>query len=862
MTSPLRRQFDIHPSSEDLPSSHTLHDRPGTTSPISHPYAFPIDDHPHTAPLVSTNSHDSDPFRSPPMRPSQSTGATAPSTSFLHPRYPNRSLKNTISSPDLRQSRRSPKLLSIPKVRDRWLSPETWCDALFLPRPRLKDGSIDYGKRIVSPPGSPVAQLKQADMLSRVVAHSKSMVNLQQRQDPGPSTFIPRDLPSAPSVKVPRPKSFALDDLALPSPAPSLSRYATYWNTSYIEISNTAPYRVLEEGQILEHQRKKWQMQATSSFQNSRTRNLSRARTKSQTKRDKGLDSKQKHPHMDFLAARSFAGNQDPIPVLTHSPTESRFGTIKSSHGRSNSLSKTLSMTKTHSRTHSRSDSWGKSAMKLATGVLCNGGEPSPYEEKQAGFEDALHTDGTRVIRFEDPSTSAIDPALLSRDTPSQASSGADVRVGIALSTPPMEDRESIRLPSHPYAQGGVYSYSSPVQADFAGPHPSSLDAAEPERTDVSLRHRLPPRAAHPYALYADHEPVQQQAIPKGRVTSEVSDSSKMWAQLGDGELREIRPDEIQYSPYMTGVGSPTRSPVRQSGTIYDMVGVAEALANAVRSRDSGFGGSDEHPYSSHLNRQAVEYDATRPVYRQRADADDILGPSSKSPSPASSPSVNNPTPPPVVQRPSPSPYQKYSSDSSTSNDRTPDTSSSHASPRPLGNVDDLDNFRDLFYRPNLTRKESTRSQLSNLARQLSQEFEELNQGSDRHLSSGTHASHSGSERSGGRREAIQFVFSDIPEDSSGVRVLSQRGSILPFHPSITIPEDVESSSVLEKSPDEESDGASHYVCIRLGDDANVVLRAIPIGACRANSDASCGLQHSSDLIYGPVRVGSSLPAG
>ncbi|EEB88000.1 hypothetical protein MPER_14420, partial [Moniliophthora perniciosa FA553] len=39
--------------------------------------------------------------------------------------------------------------------------------------------------------------------------------------------------------------------------------------------------RVLEEGQILEHQRKKWQTQAINSFQNERARTLSRSRTKS-----------------------------------------------------------------------------------------------------------------------------------------------------------------------------------------------------------------------------------------------------------------------------------------------------------------------------------------------------------------------------------------------------------------------------------------------------------------------------------------------------------------------------------------------------------------------------------------------------
>ncbi|KAF9027098.1 hypothetical protein BDZ89DRAFT_1160919 [Hymenopellis radicata] len=795
--SPLRNQFvvdTVQRSSEDPPSSHTLFERPATASPTHHPYAyqFPTDDDdnlPHTAPLVSTNSNDSDPFRSQPMRPSQSTGPTVPSSNFLRPASARHSLKNSISSPDLRNSRRSPapsqsKPSSSMKSRDRWLSPETWCDALFLPRPRFKvkeDGSINYGKRVVSPPGSPVVtSFTPADMMSRVVAHSRSMVDLQPRQDPGPSTYIPRDLLLSNSARAPRPKSFALDDLALPSPVPSLSR-------------------VLEEGQILEHQRKKWQMQAQGSFQNRRTRSFSRARTKSQ-------GAKQKHPHMDFLAARSFAGNQEPIPIIKRSPTESRFAHSKSTHTHSTSLSKTLSNTKTHSRTHSRNDSWGKTAMKVATGVLCNVGDPSPAEEKRAGFEDALHADGTRVIRFEDPSMAALDPVLLLRNTPSQASSGSDVRMGIALSTPPIDDRESLQLPSHPYAQGGMYTYNGPspaVHADFAGPHLSAIDTPEQD-ADVS-RHRLPPRVkAHPYALYADRDPVEQKDLsPRVVVDREIPTPLKMWAQIDDGEVREVRPDDIHYSPYMSEAGTPVRSPARNSGFIYDMVGVGEALANAVRSRDSGFEAGDEHPYSSHLHRQPVDYDATRPLYRQMADKSGNAALASKGDSPISSSSVNiNGTPPLPLSRPSPS--SKNNSDGTASNDRTPDTSSSQASPRPLGNADDLENFRDLFYRPNLSRKTSTRSQLTTLARQLSQEFEELNHSAERHISGGTHIS-SGSERSTVHRDgAIQFVFSDIPEGSSGARVLSQRGSIPPFHPSISIPEDVEASSVLEKSPDEE----------------------------------------------------------
>ncbi|KAG2119193.1 hypothetical protein DEU56DRAFT_137141 [Suillus clintonianus] len=79
-------------------------------------------------------------------------------------------LKPSVSTPNLsatshgkQPSQQSTK--STPPVSgvDRWLSPETWCDALFFPRPRLRSERAhgQYGGssgRIVSPPITPVAE--------------------------------------------------------------------------------------------------------------------------------------------------------------------------------------------------------------------------------------------------------------------------------------------------------------------------------------------------------------------------------------------------------------------------------------------------------------------------------------------------------------------------------------------------------------------------------------------------------------------------------------------------------------------------------------------------------------------------------
>lgn len=134
----------------------------------------------------------------------------------------------------------------LPKAKDRWLSAETWCDALLFPRPRLKSGIVPTlggggSGRIVSPPGSPVRRsgstgTQEPSVVSRVLAHSRSLMDLNT-----PAGFSSSySYPPATSVaheRVPRavprpglqPTTFAQDDLALPSPVPSLRRYVLFY---------------------------------------------------------------------------------------------------------------------------------------------------------------------------------------------------------------------------------------------------------------------------------------------------------------------------------------------------------------------------------------------------------------------------------------------------------------------------------------------------------------------------------------------------------------------------------------------------------------------------------------------------------
>ena len=205
---------------------------------------------------------------------------TAPAY-LLPARRPSRlSLKASMSTPNLRAATGAGAVL--PKGKQRWLSAETWCDALILPRPRFAlrviDGEGGSG-RIVSPPGSPIwphemeqsvverasagagagasagagARVGAGVAKVKLLKKSQSAIQLssrpgppspprlvpvkqEPRPEPGPSNIAqPQPIPASAStnliagssnthLKPFRPKSWALDDLALPSPVPSLAK--------------------------------------------------------------------------------------------------------------------------------------------------------------------------------------------------------------------------------------------------------------------------------------------------------------------------------------------------------------------------------------------------------------------------------------------------------------------------------------------------------------------------------------------------------------------------------------------------------------------------------------------------------------
>lgn len=134
-------------------------------------------------------------------------------------------LKASMSTPDLRSASRQPAMYI--KAKTHWLSAETWCDAFMFPRPRfllrhLEEDSTTPKHRLTSPVESIISEPKEAPAEPKSLKKSQSVSELRTSNF---SKVVPvrTERNNAPqSRSVPRPRSFALDDLALPSPMPSL----------------------------------------------------------------------------------------------------------------------------------------------------------------------------------------------------------------------------------------------------------------------------------------------------------------------------------------------------------------------------------------------------------------------------------------------------------------------------------------------------------------------------------------------------------------------------------------------------------------------------------------------------------------
>ena len=614
-------------------------------------------------------------------------------------------------------------------------------------------------------------------------------------------------------------------------------------------------FSVLEQGEQLAIERKAWQLQAQSSFGNKQARTLVKSRSKSLVNgRRKGH---QTQTSLDYLAAQACLGNQNLHPSLSTTDlyTTNTSSSRKTSHSKNTSLAPTLSKSsKSHSRNHSGGDSWSKPAVKMAISpaVIC--GFPATNDEvtmlevenpRAASLEGALKRDGTKVIRLADPVHLPVDrgppintsPESSIRLSPS-LSNGSDRRVGIALGTPPLRDDQSDSSfhPSHPYAQGGL-SFSVPPSnqtrtdrgVEFAGPHPSVNSRVDISQIPDSLaRHKLAPHLyLHPYGQrdsYLD----QNGLLAQYRSGDETPYPNKMWAQLSPGVLREILPDDIQYSPFTPPVSATSHDSIMQ---INDTIGVGEVLVNAERVGRSQASRPETNdvdvgviPIISQVDRDKQSQNSLPELEPRiiRQPVENNLPPSEDSGALVKKPSLTNQIVPSPRKRHSPSPLLLSNRAISTS-PVTSISSSPPLTPRRLGSPNDLESFQDLFYRPSndlqrspieaalpdtpspphfsaswdrSARRHKTESGLTSLARQLSQEFDLITRERERSSQHSSLQSSIRQQRGNISRQTTVHSLEFVSEEASHSETVPDIHSraISAFQPSDTLPEDVESS--------------------------------------------------------------------
>jgi serine/arginine repetitive matrix protein 2 len=850
---------------QDRPVSEQPQNKTSASSkPHPYAYVFPsaaLGVEPHPPPTqVATSTQSA----------SKTRGTLAVSEEGAYPTHlahtraggPLTALKSSISVPNLRAHSERPPA---PVNRDegtgasRWLSAETWCDALIFPRPRFK---VEHAREDgpARSAGSPEKRRRQSTSVEGSAAGTGTLTSLTSRQldqisagcapaaaaGSSPKQMrrrnvtLPGSLGKRPSTAPGTSRegasqedaggaagressTFAKDDMALPSPTPSLDRYVLPKDHLLIGgfFDRLFFCRVLEEGATLEVERQAWQRQAAQSFQNKRSRSLSRTRSKSFTHgrtRSQRRGGTDKASGSNTDATGSVQIRSDPTHIRPRrgnsrgKPNSARGGTVPPPPSTANSHSRASHHARTSSKSssgksHSRASSWSKSALKLAKaspfGVLCGvgggaGAPPSPPSEGAGALERAIKSHGTKRVRLGQPlemeerwrdgqqSTSprrTTPETLEARNTASPSPSSENV--GVALSTSEA-DLPSIRMPDHPYST--AYSPCvSPVaesdrrpsvKVDYAGPHPveTPVLSHRPSLNDVSTRHRLPPHAMlHPYAQGADPPPASTSASSEAvirtrpRSDSLVPPAEKLWVPGPSGEVHEVLAEEIQYSPYIPEALSPVEGhyPIPHAYILPDKNRETKLQADDVLDSAFGVTRREEETHEADVKQPEAPREVDLAIESNLPEVhrrEELLTPVS--------PTSNHS---PQAARRKPVNYNRSTrptfSDTATTSSldvlhpmraraeirseiRDEDSSGSSplvASPqsaRPLYSADDLDRFRDLFYRPGQPASDggpSSRARASNnedipwdvgssrsasglttLARQLSEELEGL----------------------------------------------------------------------------------------------------------------------------------------
>lgn len=213
--------------------------------------------HPYAYAIPRNNMEGSS--KTPLIPPLSTFTASSNPNGIEHPRFPftqlaRPKLKDSTSTPDLRKSaflhdtivtpgipivNFTPQLKATSHfvVKDRWLSAESWCDAVLFPRPRLKTEflpALGVGSgRIVSPVEFDSTGLREPGVASRVLAHSLSLGDLNSPVGLSSSYAYPhtstRERDPQTSRTGMQSSALTQEDRAPPTPVPSLAQSVFYF---------------------------------------------------------------------------------------------------------------------------------------------------------------------------------------------------------------------------------------------------------------------------------------------------------------------------------------------------------------------------------------------------------------------------------------------------------------------------------------------------------------------------------------------------------------------------------------------------------------------------------------------------------
>lgn len=616
----------------------------------------------------------------------------------------------------------------------------------------------------------------------------------------------------------------------------------------------------------MEAERKQWRSQAEGSWGYKRARNVSRSRSRSLTASGR-KNSSEVLSHLEFLAARAVHGNQDIIPPLHPTPKHGRgFSSSKGTgshsqdtlnrHSQMSSLIR--SWTQSSRSPRSRDRSWSNPpAIKAVKSFTHTTSMPAVEKDFHLHHSPQAHRSpksGAQPIQQLAPAP--IPLSLAQSPTPSSASNDTDPLVGIAISAPFTDeslDRENLKLASHPYAQGGLYSFtpSSPAhkkRAEYAGPHPVQNIHPQEIPASPAARHRLPPHVilSHPYAraISSIGDSYDDRSTQNTRLDSDVPSHA-----LALGIVHEMVSGN--YSSLLSpDVNLEGDMPMSMTMTgIVDTVGVGEALAYAneyqgQRQRGESIGDNDLAASDSVLlggsvsdvvrpevvsgqfiarvcspSRMPVQYDVTRPPYRPQRKVPwtpetlDTL---------ASSPLEHQYTPrlPEFIRT--------AKADLASSILNNSENSLTRHLFRPRG-PNDLGGFQDLIYKPgntaqqeplgefsldgsptrlsnipfDLESRQRPTSSLASLTGKLNQDYEQIStkERAECQYSQSGGSFITGSSRSPTTRQpkdtSLEFLF-ERPTQSRLINEHGPTGFSLPFEPQENVPEDVHSTSSIE----------------------------------------------------------------